>query len=149
MSAGTHHLEVSRLIHAAQDAVFAAWTDPDKIVQWWGAGGVICTEAAIDLAVGGRYRFANLTPDGETMWITGVFTVVDPPSRLEYTWATEPVDAHSDYSKVVVTFSSERGGTLVTIAHTQILTHEAREMNHFGWVGCLEGLEALVGARDA
>ena len=146
LSAETHHLEVSRLIDAEQGTVFAAWTDPDKIVQWWGAGGVICTEAVIDLAVGGRYRFANLTPDGHTMWITGMFTDVDPPARLEYTWATEPVDDHTHYSKVVVTFTGEAGGTLVTIAQSQIPTLEVREMNHFGWVGCLEGLEALIGS---
>jgi uncharacterized protein YndB with AHSA1/START domain len=140
----THHLEVSRLIRAEQGNVFAAWTDPEKIVQWWGAGGVICTEATINLAVGGRYRFANLTPDGNTMWITGVFTDVDPPGRLEYTWATEPVDEDTPYSKVVVTFTEDDDGTLVTVAQTQIPTQEVREMNHFGWVGCLEGLEVFM-----
>lgn len=144
MTTETHQLEVSRLIHAEQSRVFAAWTDPDKIMQWWGAGGVICTEASVDLAVGGRYRFANQTPDGNTMWITGIFTDVDPPGRLEYTWATEPVDDQAPLSKVVVTFTSEDGGTLVTIEQTQIPTSEAREMNHFGWVGCLEGLDALL-----
>jgi len=140
-----HELEVSRLIHADQNRVFSAWTDPDKIVQWWGAGGVVCTEASLDLAIGGRYRFANRTPDGNTMWITGIFTEVEPPDRLEYTWAIEPVDHETAYSKVVVTFASESSGTLVTVAQTQIPSPEARETNEFGWVGCLEGLEALIG----
>lgn len=145
MSRETHRLEVSRLIHAEQRKVFEAWTAPDQIVKWWGAGGVTCTEATLDLAVGGRYRFANLTPDGSTMWITGIFTEVDPPRRLEYTWATEPIDDQTQYSLVIVTFVKQDVDTLVTIEHSEIATPEARETNHFGWVGCLEGLEGLIG----
>ena len=35
MSVPTHRLEVTRIIRASPDRVFAAWTDPAAIVQWW------------------------------------------------------------------------------------------------------------------
>jgi uncharacterized protein YndB with AHSA1/START domain len=146
MTVGHQELEVSRLIHASQDRVFAAWTDPSQIVQWWGAGGVVCTEAEMDLVVGGTYRIANQGPDGSTMWITGTFNLVDRPRELAYTWAMEPIDPDTDYSLVEVSFAEADDGTLVTVAQSQIASPEAREIHLQGWIGCLEGLDELLGS---
>ena len=49
------------------DKVFAAWTDPEKIVHWFGpaepAGDSV--RAEMDVRVGGRYRMRFKTDDGE------------------------------------------------------------------------------------
>lgn len=145
MKAG-QELEVSRVIRADQGRVFSAWTDPDKIVKWWGAGGVVCTEAEVDLVVGGRYRFANQAPDMATMWITGTFSRVEPPNELAYTWAMEPITDETEYSRVVVSFAEVSDGTRVTVVQTQIPSPEARETHLAGWIGCLEGLDELIGS---
>ncbi|MGI9607943.1 MAG: SRPBCC family protein [Acidimicrobiales bacterium] len=147
MTTQHHELEVSRLIRADRDRVFEAWTDPAQIVAWWGAGGVVCTHAEMDLRVGGTYRISNQMPGGPTMWITGTFSVVDAPMRLEYSWAMEPLTEESDYSVVEVTFGEADGGTLVTVAQTRIPSSEVHDMHLAGWIGCLDGLAALVG-RD-
>ena len=144
MTEAMHQLEVSRVINASAGRLFEAWTTPDMIVQWWGAGGITCPEAEMDLAVGGRYRIANRTPDGAVMWISGIFSKVDPPHELAYTWGMEPIDDAAILSLVEVTFTSENDGTLVTVRQTQIATPEAREMHLAGWVGCLAGLERLL-----
>ena len=146
MTSTPQQLEVSRVIRADQDRVFSAWTDPTEIVQWWGAGGVVCTEAELDLAIGGRYRFANQTPDGTTMWITGTFSRVEPPRELAYTWAMEPITDNTDYTLVVVSFARVSDGTLVTVVQTQIPNPEAREVHLEGWIGCLEGLDEFIGS---
>ena len=147
MTVKHHQLEVSRVIRAEQDRVFSAWTDPTQIVQWWGAGGVICTEAELDLVVGGIYRFANQTPDGMTIWITGTFNRVDPPLALAYTWAMEPISPDTEYSLVEVSSDEVADGTLVTVVQTQIPSEEARLTNVQGWLGCLEGLDHLISTR--
>ncbi len=144
MSGGQEQLEVSRLIKAPVDRVFAAWTDPSLIVQWWGAGGVRCTEAEMDLRVGGSYRIANQTPDGSTMWITGTFSRVERPERLTYTWAMEPVGPETTYSLVDVGFESTDEGTMVRIQHTRVPDLPTREVNLQGWIGCLDGLADLL-----
>lgn len=146
MSTAQAQLEVSRLIRADQQRVFAAWTDPAQIVQWWGAGGVVCTQAEMDLVVGGTYRIANKTPEGATMWITGTFEQVDPPRQLIYTWATEPVTVDTDHSLVNVSFEPTDDGTMVTVTQTQIATPQAREIHLQGWIGCLQGLDDLLSA---
>lgn len=144
MSAGAKSLEISRTVHARPERVFAAWTEPDQIVQWWGPHGVTCTEAHVDLKPGGRYRLANRQPDGQVMWITGTYDRVEPPHLLQYTWTSEPITEDSDYSLVRVTFEECADGTLVTVSHTNISTATAREMYLGGWTGCLAGLDQLV-----
>jgi len=144
MASEQQQLEVSRVIRADRERVFRAWTDPKMIIQWWGAGGVRCTQAEMDLTVGGAYRIANETPEGMTMWIAGTFKRVDPPQSLTYSWAMEPIEPDTIHSLVDVSFADADGGTLVTVVHTQIPTTEAREMNLGGWIGCLDGLDRLL-----
>jgi len=141
----SEQLEVSRLIKATQQRVYAAWIDPTQIVRWWGAGGVRCTAAEMDVIVDGSYRIANEAPDGMTMWITGTFSRVEPPARLSYTWAIEPITDESHHSLVDVTFAAAAEGTLVTVRQTKISSPSDREVNLHGWIGCLEGLDALLG----
>ena len=47
--------------------VFAAWTDPEKIVHWFGPArrGAGSVRAEMDVRVGGRYRIRFKTEDGE------------------------------------------------------------------------------------
>jgi uncharacterized protein YndB with AHSA1/START domain len=137
-------LEVSRLINANLERVFEAWTNPNLIVRWWGAGDVRCTAAEMDLTTGGSYRIANQTPDGTTMWITGTFSHIDPPNGLTYTWAMEPLTADTQHSIVEVRFAATPDGTLVTIHHTRISSVDARDTNLQGWTGCLTGLDHLL-----
>ncbi len=146
MTATSTQLEVSRIIRADRERVFDAWTDPTKIMAWWGAGGVTCPEAEMDVAEGGTYRIANLTPSGETMWISGTFSEVEPPSRLSYTWAMEPIDEATQHSNVDVSFEKTPDGTLVTVVHTRLASQEARDTHLAGWNGCLDGLDALLEA---
>jgi uncharacterized protein YndB with AHSA1/START domain len=137
-------LEVSRQINARPKRVFDAWTRPEMIIQWWGAGGVTCPSAEIDLTVGGTYRIANQTPDGSTMWITGTFSRIEPPNALAYTWAMEPIEPDTIHSLVEVRFELASDGTLVTVRQTRIASPEAREMHLAGWIGCLDGLLDLL-----
>lgn len=137
-------LEVSRVIRADRERVFSAWTEPTQIVHWWGAGGLTCPEAELDLSVGGTYRIANAGTDGSVLWITGAFSHVEPPRRLTYSWAAEPVSDQSEHTVVDVTFSEVAEGTLVTILHTMFASTQSRDMHLGGWSGCFDGLEALL-----
>ena len=80
------------------------------------------------------------------MWITGTFNQVEPPRELSYTWAMEPITDETEYSLVVVSFARVDNGTLVTVVQTQIPSPEAREIHFQGWIGCLEGLNGLIGS---
>lgn len=136
-------LQIRQHVQADRARVFAAWTDPDTIVRWWGPPGVTCSHAEIDLRVGGSFRLANEGPDGSTVWITGVYEEIDPPQRLVHTWAIEPV-GEQRVERVEIGFDERDGGTDITITHSGIPTPDLRAGHQAGWTGCLDGLVQLL-----
>lgn len=137
-------LRIRRVIAAGTERVFAAWTTPELLRQWWGPTGVRCIAAEIDLRVGGAYRIGNLLPDGAVLWISGQFEVVESPRRLVYSWRVgdEPV------SRVTISFAAiSETSTEVEIHHEQIHSDPVRDDHQRGWIGCLDGLEAWAGAQ--
>ena len=105
MTAGSGmQLEVSRRIAASPERLFAAWTTPSQLLSWWGPKGVRCTHADLDLVVGSRYRLRNELPDGGVTVIVGEFLVIEPPTRLVYTWSFE--GGTEDPERVTVTFNA-------------------------------------------
>ena len=137
-------LAVRRRVGASPDRVFAAWTDPAQIVRWWGPPGVTCPAAEVDLRVGGRYRLANRLPDGNVLWITGVYEAIDRPRRLVYSWAHEPVGDDTEWTRVSVDFAACDIGTEVVVVHERFLTEAARDVHADGWAGCLDRLVASM-----
>jgi uncharacterized protein YndB with AHSA1/START domain len=131
-------LVVRRRINATPEKLFAAWTQPKHLVQWWGPKGVACPAAEIDLRVGGAYRIANRFPDGSTVWIAGVFEVMEPPHRLIYTWKLE--SQKGPVERVTVCFEGLDASTEVIITHERIVDEAARKSHEQGWAGCLDSL---------
>ena len=48
-------LRITRTFAAPRDRVFPAWTNPEKLKQWWGPPGYATPTGEVDLRVGGRY----------------------------------------------------------------------------------------------
>ena len=59
-TAPTDHDEIliTRVFDAPREQVFAAWTDPEQIAQWWGPDGFDAPldHVRVDLRVGGVYE---------------------------------------------------------------------------------------------
>jgi uncharacterized protein YndB with AHSA1/START domain len=135
-------LSLTRIIRAAREKVFAAWTDPKQLVLWWGPGPVICPQAEVDLRVGGAYRIANLDEDGSIVWISGHFERVEAPDRLVYTWMLG--DGPGLPTLVTVEFNAHPQGTELVLTHERFTDPALRDMHLQGWGGCIDKLEALL-----
>ena len=48
-------LTLKRRLNAAPEKVFAAWTDPEKIVKWFGPDPGPVKSAVLDVRTGGHY----------------------------------------------------------------------------------------------
>jgi uncharacterized protein YndB with AHSA1/START domain len=86
---------ISREFDAPRNLVFAAWTEPERMAQWWGPKGFTVTFAKLDLRPGGMFHYGMRGPDGSEMWGKMVYREITPPERLV----------------VIVSFSDENGGT--------------------------------------
>jgi uncharacterized protein YndB with AHSA1/START domain len=107
---------LTRTFAAPRTLVFAAHTQPALLVRWYGARGWTLAECAVDLRVGGAWRFVSHGPEGAVMVQHGVYQEVVPPERLVYTetFAADPVPVDEHPVIVTVAFAEHGGRTTVT-----------------------------------
>jgi uncharacterized protein YndB with AHSA1/START domain len=68
------------------ERVWAAYTDPALIPQWWGQG---MTVERLDVRPGGGWRFVMFPGTERESAVSGDFLEVDPPRRLVQTFGME------------------------------------------------------------
>jgi uncharacterized protein YndB with AHSA1/START domain len=68
--------------------VFAAYTDPKQLAQWWDPTGGLQVER-MEVRAGGGYRYVKRLPGGGTMAFIGSYLEVEPVTRLVYTFQVE------------------------------------------------------------
>jgi uncharacterized protein YndB with AHSA1/START domain len=134
-------LTIKRRLNAPPAQVFAAWIDPEKIMQWFGPGQIRCTHAEFDPRVGGRYVIAAQAPDGEKHQVEGVVREIVPDRKLVYTWYWHTMPERE--SLVTVELKPDGGGTLLTLTHAQFSDEDARDRHQHGWNGALDKMEKL------
>jgi uncharacterized protein YndB with AHSA1/START domain len=137
-------LTFRRRLNAPPAKVFAAWTDPEKIVRWFSPAQVKTgTErASIDARAGGRYRLSFDMKDGEHHEVAGVYREVVPNERLVFSWAWHSTPERE--SLVTVTLKPDDGGTLLTLTHEQFFDQAARDGHERGWTEILVKLENFL-----
>ena len=100
---------ITRTFAAPAALVYEVMTKPEHIRQWWGAGHGEVTTCEVDLRVGGRWHFAQVTPDGDEVSFSGEYRELDPPGRMVHTEVFDNIE--SPESVIVSTFSEQDGIT--------------------------------------
>jgi uncharacterized protein YndB with AHSA1/START domain len=139
-AASTTSLEIRRVIPATRQRVFDAWTQAKELDRW-SAPSPMTPRAEVDLRVGGRYRIVMRAPDGTEHRVGGVYRVIDPPSKLVYTWKWE--ESAMEDSVVTVEFHDRGKSTEVVLRHDGLTDAESRARHEHGWNACLDNLAAL------
>ena len=101
-----------RLVDAPPELVFAVWTEPEHLRNWWGPRQFELVVCEIDPRAGGQYRFVQRPPDGQEHAFHGVYREFDRPQRLVRTFVY--AGAPDDESVETVTFQCDGRGTLIT-----------------------------------
>ena len=116
-------LVLERSYDAPRDLVFAAWTEPERMKQWWGPRGWTIPFSEADLRPGGAFRYAMRSPEGDEHIVEGTISEIDPPARI-VTLSELGGDGNHPPVRVVtiVTFEEQDGGTLVTVDTTATAT---------------------------
>jgi uncharacterized protein YndB with AHSA1/START domain len=136
-------LTLARRLKATPDKVFAAWTDPEKIIHWFGPAHTIdgSVEAQMDVRVGGSFRVRFKTDDGEQHEVGGKYIEVLPNERLVFSWAWHTTPERQ--SQVTVILKPEGDMTFLTLTHEKFFDEAARDGHKRGWTGTLDKLERL------
>jgi uncharacterized protein YndB with AHSA1/START domain len=77
-------LVIKRVFDAPRELVFAVWTDPEHVAQWWGPNGFSTTIQEMDVRPDGIWRLVMHGPDGTDYKNKIVFLEVVKPERLVY-----------------------------------------------------------------
>ena len=130
-------LVVQRLIRATREEVFAAWTDPESIAQWMCPGSIQSAEARLDVRVGGKFRI--VMKEGVKEYDhTGEYQVVDPPSKLVFTWISKGTDNRP--TLVTVELQDLDPYCQLTLTHERFVTPEAVRQHEGGWTDIVNKL---------
>lgn len=138
-------LTIKRRIAAPPAKVYEAWTDPQKIMQWFGPDPCEMISAETDPRVDGRYRMVFRTlPDGEIHDVSGTYSDVVPNERLTFSWTWVTMPERT--SRVTITLKPDGVGTLLTLFHEQFFDEPARDRHNQGWSGTMEKLARYLEA---
>lgn len=143
-------LVLSRFIAAPREKVYAAWTNPELLRQWFAPLPYTTPVAELDVRPGGANFIVMRGPDGAEMPNRGVYLEVVENERLvltdAYTGGWEP--SEKPFMTIVLTFEGEGTGTRYTarVRHWTAADREAHEKMgfHQGWGQATDQLAALV-----
>lgn len=152
----TCSITVERSFNAPLDQVWAAWTDPEILCQWWAPKPYRCVIKSLDFREGGRWLYymegPQEGPQGDRLYAFFDYETIRPRSLFSGTvgFCNEQGTLNTSFpqTKWENTFSESDGCTLVRI-HKQYLSVEDLERNiamgfKEGFTTGLDQLEELL-----
>ncbi|MGA9320614.1 MAG: SRPBCC domain-containing protein [Xanthobacteraceae bacterium] len=131
-------------IAATADRVFAALTDPQQRVKWWGQRGRFETKhAESDLRPGGRWLMRGSGVGGRPFCVSGEYRIVEPPRVLAFTWLPD-WDENATGTVVRFDLHEHDGMTTIRLTHSGFASARSRD-RHQGWPQILSWLKGYVG----
>jgi uncharacterized protein YndB with AHSA1/START domain len=151
---------ISHTFDARRDLVWKAFTEAERMKNWWGPKGFPVATCTMDLRPGGTFHYALAVPDGTLMWGRFVYREIVAPERIVFvnsfsdegggltrhpmipTWPLELLS--------VFRFTEDKGRTTFSLEWAP-LNAPAEDCEMFagahphmtqGWLGTLEQLEA-------
>lgn len=135
---GSDPIIVQGYFAVSPDKMFAAWTDPDIVMQWFGPAPNSLHSATIDLRQGGSWRFLETMDADKTIAFEGRYIAIEPGKRLRFTWskvvayAVGTSDA-TPASEVEVIFTAQGRGTFVQLVHSALGNEDTSRNFCRGW----------------
>ncbi len=117
---------VTRVINAPRALVFAAWTQPEHVANWFGPRESTISVQSMNLSPGGRFHITWSGADGSESPFKGAYREIVAPERLVYTDEWEAPGLPPQEAIVTVTFEERGDKTLLTV-RTLFSTPEVRE----------------------
>jgi uncharacterized protein YndB with AHSA1/START domain len=160
--AGGPDFVISRTLVAPRERVWAAWTERDRLMRWFGPKGFVMRRAALDLRPGGSFHYCLAAPDGKEIWGKFVYREIAPPERIVLVnsfsdarggLARHPMNATWPLRLLSTTTFAESGGTTTMTLSWAPLDPAPEERKAFdsshdsmraGWTGTLDRLAAYL-----
>lgn len=113
------HFEVSAEITASPKQIYEAWLNSEQHSSMTGGSAIV----------------SDMVGDSFTAWdgyIEGRNLELKPGEKIIQHWRTSEFDPSDDNSRLEIVFEAMKGGTLVTIRHSNLPNHGMQYKS--GWV---------------
>jgi uncharacterized protein YndB with AHSA1/START domain len=124
-------LELMRTIPATAIEAFDGWLDPACPGTPWNEAEKLILDPKVD----GLYYWLIINEAGEQKPHYGRFTLVDRPSKVQYTWMS--LHTRGLESLVTVTFQKKGEDTHMTLRHENLPDDEYGRGHERGWAHLL------------
>jgi uncharacterized protein YndB with AHSA1/START domain len=159
-SAAPGEFLITRVFDAPRDLVWKAFTEADRLAQWWGPKGFKMLTCKVDLRPGGIFHYGMQAPDGSEMWGKWVFREIVAPERLSMVISFSNKDAgvtRHPFAPVwpaemlgTSTFAEQGGKTLLTSRTVAYNATEAeRQAFEAGFGSMKQGFSGTFDQLDA
>jgi uncharacterized protein YndB with AHSA1/START domain len=75
---------ISRVFDAPRKLVWSAWTEAERLAQWWGPKGSKIRVIKLDVRPGGMFHYAMQSKPGQEMFGRFVYREIAAPERLVF-----------------------------------------------------------------
>jgi serine/threonine protein kinase len=138
-------IRLAKTVSAPVEKVFAAWTDPARMAEWFAPSEDFTTPIAeVDLRVGGAYRVGMKPKESDVVVVSGQYCRIESPHMLVFTWAWSH-DATAPETQVTLEFRPNGDATDLMLIHERFRDEESLKRHTEGWTGCLNRLASKVG----
>ncbi len=137
-------VSLHRILKAAPEKVFRAFSNPDACASWFPPYGFFCTVHHMDFKIGGNYKmsFTNFTT-GNGHSFGGKFLDIKLNELIKYTDTFDDPNLPGEMT-TTVSLKKVSCGTELEILQEGIPSAIPAEMCYLGWQESLEKLMKLV-----
>jgi len=136
-------IRLVQMVPAPVDQVFAAWTNPASMADWYAPTDEFTTPIAeADPRVAGMYKVGMKRNDQEfTNIVSGQYCRIEAPHCICFTWAWEAPRPDVHETQVTLEFRPKGAdSTELTLIHERFRDEEQQKGHTEGWTGCLSRL---------
>lgn len=77
-------LIITRTFKAPKNLVFKAWSEAERLEQWWGPKGFSLTVEQLNFHPNGVFHYCIQSPDGLKMWGKFVYQDIEPNVKIVF-----------------------------------------------------------------
>ncbi|MFI7697786.1 SRPBCC domain-containing protein [Nonomuraea sp. NPDC049480] len=138
----TVEFEITRVLDAPRELVWAAWTEPERFSRWFGPRMMATPVGRITLDAwpGGLWRATLVGGEGFEVLLDGTYREVRAPARLVFTTGDPESPGDGPASVVTIDFTDAGGKTEMRFRQRGVNVEQA------GWMEFLDRLAEHVTA---
>jgi PhnB protein len=148
-------IRAERSFDAPVDLVWAAWTEPGILDQWWAPKPYKAVTKSMNFREGGQWHYYMLGPDGGKQWCLFDYEVITPMKQFTGIDAFCNEDAVINDTKPRVKWKNDfTADEAETIVHVELQFEKLEDLDTIiqmgleeGFTACMENLDEYISAQ--